>query len=470
MTTAEFLSSSTSRRGFLQAGLGGLAASVVPRGIAAGQRAVGDLHVARFRFDVTPPLGHSLCGGWIKSVEGVDDPLEAIGYVLMGWGKPIVVCVVDWTGILNGGHLSWRQALADAAGTSFDRVTVHCVHQHNAPFACTDAQGIVEAYPELPAIVDRDFFRRCLDAGQLAVRTAMRQPRRVTHVGFAESMVDKVASNRRIIGVEGKVLSQRGSSSKSPQHQRYPEGLIDPMLKTVAFYNGDEKLVASHYYACHPMSYYGDGRVSADFCGLARKARQQQEPDCWHLYFDGCGGNIGAGKYNDGSKERRSVLMRRILNGIVATDQELRPEPIHSLGWTTHEVPALVNESLDQAVLLRQIGDAQERVVNRNRPSYALAWAQRARAGRPITISALHVNQTSLLHLPAECFIEYQLRAQASAPERFVACAAYGDGGPWYIPTREAFPQGGYAVGVAWGGPGMDEAMSRGIGALLSGA
>src|SRR5689334_13198391 len=47
-----------------------------------------DLHLATFRFDVTPPRGHSLCGGWIKPVEAVDDPLEAIGFVLLGAGKP----------------------------------------------------------------------------------------------------------------------------------------------------------------------------------------------------------------------------------------------------------------------------------------------------------------------------------------------------------------------------------------------
>src|SRR5690606_20098488 len=58
----------------------------------------GDLKIGTFRFDVTPPLGHALCGGWIKPVEAVDDPLEAIGYVLQGHGKPIVVCVIDWTG------------------------------------------------------------------------------------------------------------------------------------------------------------------------------------------------------------------------------------------------------------------------------------------------------------------------------------------------------------------------------------
>src|SRR5690606_11451649 len=129
-----------------------------------------------------------------------------------------------------------------------------------------------------------------------------------------------------------------GSSSRDPEHQRLPEGLIDPMLKTVAFYNGDKKIAACHYYACHPMSYYGDGRVSADFCGLARRRRQEEEPECVHLYFNGCGGNIGAGKYNDGSKEMRPVLVDRMYAGIVASEANLKPEPIDSLRWTTCDI------------------------------------------------------------------------------------------------------------------------------------
>jgi hypothetical protein len=75
-----------------------------------------------------------------------------------------------------------------------------------------------------------------------------------------------------------------------------------------------------------------------------------------------------------------------------------------------------------------------------------------------------------MLHLPAETFIEYQLEAQAAAPERFVACAAYGDGGPWYIPTAEAYPQGGYEVSVAWCDPKIDDLLTSGIGTLLKDA
>jgi len=444
-----------------------VASSLLSRNANAAEKP-GDLRLSRFRFDVTPPKGHSLCGGWIKPVVGVDDPLEAIGYVLMGAGKPIVVCAVDWTGLLNSAHIRWRQALADAAKTTIDRVAVQCVHQHNAPFACLDAEKIILEQGDLPHIVELDFFARCLDAARDAVTQSLKKATPVTHVAHGEARVEKVASNRRIIGLGGKLISQRGSASRKPDHHRFPEGLIDPMLKTVAFYNGEKKLVASHYYACHPMSYYGDGMVSADFCGLARRRMQEREPDCTHLYFNGCGGNIGAGKYNNGSKEARVALTQRMLDGMTSSEAELKPQLIESLGWEIRDILPPLNPAFDEKQLMAGISNKNNRVVSRNRPSYTVAFIRRVKAAIPITLSSLHVNDVSLLHLPAECFIEYQLRAQAVAPNRFVACAAYGDGGPWYVPTKEAYPQGGYAVSVAWCAPEMDQLLSGGIQWMLS--
>jgi hypothetical protein len=457
------------RRGFLAttgaAVLGGVATAAL--GFEQSGSA-GNLHLARFRFDVTPPLGHSLCGGWIKPVEAVDDPLEAIGLVILGSGKPIVVCVVDWTGLLNEAHVAWRKALAEAAGTTPDRVTVHCVHQHNAPFACLEAERIVLAQGDLPHIIELDFFERCLDAGRAAVKQSIGEATPLTAIAHSEVQVDRVASNRRILGPDGKVISQRGSSSRNQEHQRLPEGVIDPMLKTIAFYNGDQKLAACHYYACHPMSYYGDGRVSADFCGLARKQRQQDEPQCTHLYFNGCGGNIGAGKYNDGSPAMRPVLTQRIYDGIVGSEKNLQPERIESFRWATSDILPPPDPRWDEAEIMAQIENKAHAVVARNRPSYLAAWLRRYRARIPITLGALHINDASMLHLPSESFVEYQLAAQAAASERFVACAAYGDGGPWYIPTAEAYPQGGYAVSVAWCGPQIDTLLSDGIKRLLA--
>jgi len=145
----------------------------------------------------------------------------------------------------------------------------------------------------------------------------------------------------------------------------------------------------------------------------------------------------------------------------------LVPEPVGEVTWTTHDILPPSDERFDEATIMRQISDRTQRVVSRNRPSYTVAWLQRAARKIPITLSSLHVNSASMIHLPSECFVEYQLRAQAVTPDRFVACAAYGDGGPWYIPTADAYPQGGYAVNVAWCAPDIDRMLTGGINSIL---
>ena len=97
-----------------------------------------------------------------------------------------------------------------------------------------------------------------------------------------------------------------------------------------------------------------------------------------------------------------------------------------------------------------------------------LGWIDRLEKRIRIVLSALHIGDVSLLHLPAECFVEYQLRAQQIAAGRFVATAAYGDGGPWYIPVKEAYPQGGYEVSVANCSVAVDDILTAGIRRLVN--
>ena len=448
------------RRRFLQSSL---AASLAAHAANAPR-----LRIAPFRFDVTPPVGHPLCGGWITPVVDQDDALEAIGFVLTGAGKPIVVCVVDWTGILNEAHIAWRGALAEAAGTTPDRVAVQCVHQHDAPFVCLQAERLCAEQNAGLRVVDLDFFQQCLDRARSAVKDALPKARSITHVAHGETRIEKVASNRRIdVGADGKVHGSRGSSCRDERLIALPEGLIDPMLKTVAFYDGSEKIVSCHYYATHPMSYYGKGHVSSDFPGLARKQRQQDEPGCTHLYFTGCSGNVTAGKYNDGSPAMRVELTRRMYEGIVASEKSLAPRPIERVAWQTHEIVPEVNPVFTEASERALLANTKNVPANRIRPAMRVAWIQRIAARKPIVLGALHVNDATLLHLPAECFVQYQLRAQQLAPARFVATAAYGDGGPWYVPVRDEYPKGGYEVSVANCADSVDDTLTRGLSELL---
>src|SRR6516162_4235234 len=120
-------------------------------------------HLATFTADVTPPIRHPLCGGWIPEARAVDDPLFAHGVVLLGMGEPIVLCAVDWCGLRNHAHQAFRQALAKATHTPTANVAVQCVHPHNAPFADTEAERLIQQTPKPATSLDLKFFDRAVE-------------------------------------------------------------------------------------------------------------------------------------------------------------------------------------------------------------------------------------------------------------------------------------------------------------------
>ena len=199
------------------------------------------------------------------------------------------------------------------------------------------------------------------------------------------------------------------------------------------------------YYATHPQSYYRTGIPNPDFPGMARFFRQLSVPVARHVHFKGAGGNIGAGKYNDGSPENRLILAQRLADGMRRAWENTKREPIaeRDVSWATEQV------ALPHARHLT-IDDLEAQLKGRAAPFFTgggalrLAWVQRCVAGHKLDVPCLKLGRARVLHLPGEAFVEYQLAAKAVRPDLFVAVAAYGDYGPWYIGTAIAYEQGGY--------------------------
>jgi hypothetical protein len=425
------------------------------------------LRLACFRCDVTPPLGHPLCGGWIEPARAVDDPLQALGVVLLGSGKPIVLCSVDWCGLRNDANLVWRQALAEAVHTVPENVAVHCVHQHNAPFADLGAQDLVEAVGGPPTL-DRKFFADVVRRTAAAAGASLGRARPLTHIGIGQARVTEVASNRRILGADGKVKHVRYSATRDPAIRAEPEGLIDPRLNTLSFWNGSKPLAALHYYATHPMSYYGDGRVSSDFCGLARKKRQEEDPDVLQIYFTGCAGNVTAGKYNDGAHANRPVLRDRVYRAMAAAWDTTRRHAVDGWQWRVERVklPPRIEKSFGNEESCKVLANQELAKAQRGNAAFQMAWRQRL--DRPIELTCLDLGTVLVLHLPGEPFIEYQLKAQQLRGDAIVCTAGYGDGGPGYIPTSRAYFEGGYEPTVALVGPASEGIIHGAMAKLLA--
>src|SRR5690606_9248988 len=111
-----------------------------------------------------------------------------------------------------------------------DRVSVHALHQHDGVRSDFNAESIMEEYGVGGTRFDNDFAFRTIAAAAQALKVAVQKPVEVTDIGFGEAKVEKVASNRRILGDDGKVKIVRFSKSTDPEAQAAPEGVIDPWL------------------------------------------------------------------------------------------------------------------------------------------------------------------------------------------------------------------------------------------------
>jgi hypothetical protein len=420
-----------------------------------------DLRVGTFKVDVTPPVGSPLCDGLVPSATGTNDPLSARGIVLVADDQPPVVLVAfDWVGIGNEGHDAFRKAIAEACKTTVERVAVHALHQHDAP-GCDFLAETIAAEVGLPnELFNVEYAREAVKRVAAAAADAQSHLEPVTHVGYGKGLVEKVASARRILGPDGKVQFVRYSATKEQNLRDMPEGTIDPYARLVSFWNGDRPIAVLSYYATHPQSYYYTGKCSADFVGMGRDQAEAAEQAGLHIHFNGAGGNVTAGKYNDGSHEMRPILAGRLAEGMKRAWNATQKAPVgeHSFDWATRDVALPVGEWYDEKQELATLHDTSQQLIPRLRAARNVAWARRAAGGHKITIGRLRFGLPSpagrgqgegassidILHLPGELFVEYQLAAQKMRPDAFVCMAAYGDYGPGYIGTAIAYTQGGY--------------------------
>ena len=427
------------------------------------------LRLATFDVDATPSLGSAMAYDPVKRVDEMT--LRCRGIVLLGADQPIVLCAVDWIGIANEGHDAFRAALAEAAGTVPARVAVHTLHQHDAPGCDFTAEKIikeldVKGYTRFDGTFHRIVIQRAADA----IRAALPNAQPITHYGFGEAVVKEVASNRRVERTpEGKVGRMRGSSCKIDGLIMLPEGLIDPVVSLLSFWNGDKPVAVLSAYACHPQSYYRLGIPSPDFPGIARFIRGQDVNAALHVHFNGAGGNVAAGKYNDGSQSNRVILATRLAAGMREAYDKTTKLPLTAadIGWGSVPVKLPLSPRLDEADLTVKLKATQARGYI----SFAdqLAFVRRSKAGHAIDITCLSLGSARMLHLPGELFVEYQLAAKAMRPDLHVMMAAYGNYGPGYIGTDAAYPEGGYETGPTSSNvaPGMEKVLTEAMQRLL---
>lgn len=427
------------------------------------------MQLATIQLDVTPPLGHPLQGGLSAPAQTIRSPLEARGLLAVDGEQRLLLVALDWVGFGGQLHAHWRQRLAQAAGTTPDCVLVHCTHVHDAPLVEDHVQLVLQARGCAQLTYFPAYVECCLERLVEAVLRATSSLRPVTHMAVGEALVHEVASNRRPLDPQGRLLGYRGAVCQDPRLRAAPLEPIDPLLKLVSFHDGSTPIATLCAYATHPISSFNHGLVQSDFVGMAR-ARLERDIGGLVIYATGCAGDVSNGSHNDGSGAARQQLADRLTDAMQRAWRSRTRLSVTAMFCRSFPLPLGVRtgDHYDAAWARRTLTDPHQPFSAQLAAAYDLAWRRRVRARRQPRLLAWSVGPWLLLLLPGEPFVHFQLRAQQHHPDRCVMTLGYGDYGPAYLPVEAAFEQGGYEVeGWAFAGRGgaavIEQALDQAI-------
>lgn len=398
------------------------------------------MRLGAFKVDCTPPVGCSAGFGTGEPTSGVRDPLWLRGFVLDDGRTRCVIASLDYCGLMNRAQDELVSALAEATGAPRDCVVVHCIHQHDAPIINFEIEPYLgcDTFP-------KEWWSDLLGACALSARESGEGLIEVAEVGRGEVRLHGYASNRRILGEDGKVKGMRYSRCGNEELKQEPVGVIDPMLRTVAFRDASRETIATmSFYATHPQVSSSGKVFSAEAQGEAMRLLGEKMPDGHHAFFTGPGGNVTAGKYSSPTDLEGNLLHfgKLLADGIELNLRAMQWEPVNALRWDAAAFP-FPRQAIDRDAALAKIRDDQLPVAKKIAPT-AVLTAHDYEGNASYRYAMLRLGSVRMLFLPGELFVEYQLYAQSLLPDEFVAIAANCGDSFLYLPLARSFEEGGY--------------------------
>jgi hypothetical protein len=343
-----------------------------------------------------------------------------------------------------------REAVGRLTDVPPDGVIVACSHTHYGP--TTDPARDGEAPQGAPYMANLVH----LLAGAVAMA---RDNVALCRLAFGQGEV-RIGINRRERTASGEIILGQN-----------PAGPIDPRVAVLRLDSAAGRPLATVLnYACHPVSLsWRCTHFTADFPGTARRL-VEEETGTTCLFLQGAAGNINPLLMGwDWSHLGRLGLPLgaeavRVYGGLAPSDEAADGGLAVARGALDLPplLPASVAEGEEKVATL----EAQRQRQIESGEAGSLWWTelrlQRARAGLaalqggpvvpPVTaeLTAMRLGgSVGLVTAPGEIFTEIGQSIVARSPFPYTLYAGYTDGTIGYVPTRAAYPEGGYEVSHA---------------------
>lgn len=384
--------------------------------------------------DITPPLDVGILMSAIEhqwaAFTDVRMPLQAHALCLQQADRRAVVVALDLLGLagraIGGRDRFKRQVLAAANHPCHpSELILSCTHTHSAP----DTLSASDLYKT-------PHFKRWIESLAHAIGQAVAQA-----VDDVEPVTLSVGTTTLPgVSVNRRVRTQRGTEILGPHI--HPSEILNPGRPL----DEEVSVAAVHTPAgtpkalwvtatCHPVHEMCLRRVSPDYPGEMRQALAERLGPIPILFTNGAAGNINpASGVSDGPDVARvhgQALADAVLKQL---DRGIEPQP----------------GPLD---LIRRRISLPRRLARTGQP---------LRVPLHAVVHALRLGQAAWVFFPSEPFVEISLRVKKLSPFTPTTVVGYTGDMIGYLPTRQAFHEGGYELG-----PGIRARAGRGVDSLL---
>lgn len=398
--------------------------------------------------DITPDIGVPL-GGNVredKAARGTHDPLFA-NIAVLGSDRPIVLIGMDLLGVTATFTAAICAAVHAATGIPAEQVVTFATHTHSGPDTSRGSgfdrgdYSAVDVWEQLaaPAIAQ-------------GVADAVRNAAGAT-VNVARGQAPGYAFNRRLLLADGTV---RMNWSAVPD-SAVPAGPVDDEITLWTFRGLDGAAVgALVHFTLHPAILVGhDWLYSADYIAALTATIRARVGDVPVIFANGALGNVNHLDHRDNGRAIGFGEAERVGAGIGASLSALSDAVIPEPGVRMHRTTI----ELDQRTVDRERAAWARRTLRANGAApvdvldgvpdaaYACWTLERGKHLAPlmdVPVAAVELGDTVFVFLPFEVFVEFGLGIRDALPGKIIRVVSLAHDYLGYLPTRDAFEQGGY--------------------------
>lgn len=402
------------------------------------------------RIDITPPFGNDLSGYYERRLaDGTLDPLYLNAVALTVGEETVLLMAADYIGIKMEQSIAIRELISERTGVPSDHILLAALHQHTSP--C-----LADPTKKETSLRDKVFidvvYRRFADAAVMALDDRAEAS---ISVG-AREVAEPIAFVRRYFTREAGVVTN--PSSKFTLTGRCADA--DNTVRLVRFARKDKNDIAILNFSTHP-DVIGGTKWSADWPGFARRFLEEDISGTSCLFFTGCQGDSNHNDYfkpreerlHGGRYDHSRYMGRTVADAAIAVWNEMTPVADDSIFAECRTIFNLTNteglEKYDECV--QWVADYKAGKI----PSDSYTMAERAFCYRvsalreqplfrPIPLTVIGVGGVVFVGFGGEAFTSYGQKMRDLCPDKFVVSAVCANGYEGYLPTAEAFAQGGY--------------------------